>query len=68
MPPKGYRDMPLSPDPTRHAWADRVLSKGSIPFKGGRPERDVIINDDDICNLKIALGTAQSLNEFLEVV
>lgn len=63
MPPEA-----LTPDPTRHAWAKQAVSKDFIPWKGGRPERETVINDEDICNLKIALGTAQSLEHFLEVV
>lgn len=39
----------------------------------GRPalerlDRDTVINGDDITNLKIALGTADSLESFLEMV
>jgi len=40
----------------------------AIPLFEGRPERDTIINDDDIINLKIALGSSNSLESFLEVV
>jgi len=34
----------------------------------GRPERDTVINDEDIANLKIALETARTLEEFLALV
>jgi hypothetical protein len=34
----------------------------------GRPERDTVINEEDIANLKIALETARTLEEFLALV
>lgn len=34
----------------------------------GRPERDTVINEEDIMNLKIALATARSFEEFLSLV
>jgi len=33
-----------------------------------RPERNLIINDDDVLNLKIALESSKSLENFLELV
>ena len=33
-----------------------------------KPQRDLIINDDDICNLKIALETCSSVDELIENV
>lgn len=38
-----------------------------IGFLEGRPERYMAINDEDIANLKIALNTANSLDEFLQL-
>jgi hypothetical protein len=40
----------------------------TIPFKKGRPERNTIIGADDIMNLRIALNTATSFEEFLALV
>lgn len=34
----------------------------------GRPERDTVIDENDIMNLKIALATARSFEEFLTLV
>jgi len=34
----------------------------------GRPERDIKINNDDILNLKIALYTTNSVEEFLRSI
>jgi hypothetical protein len=34
----------------------------------GRPDRDLTINKDDQCNLKIALGAAQSVDEFIAMM
>ena len=33
-----------------------------------KPNRDLLINEDDELNLQIALNTAKSFNEFLELV
>lgn len=34
----------------------------------GRPNRDLIINEDDVLNLKIALETAKSFEQFLKMM
>lgn len=34
----------------------------------GRPERDTVINEEDIANLKIAFETARTMEEFLSLV
>jgi hypothetical protein len=47
---------------------ENVLKDDYIPFKGGRPDRLKVINKDDLTNLKIALETAQSMEEFLQHV
>jgi len=39
-----------------------------IPFLSGRPNRKLIINGDDIMNLKIAFGTSKTIDEFCLVV
>ncbi len=39
-----------------------------IPFLKGRPIREGIINNEDLINLKIALNTSKSLQEFLLLV
>lgn len=39
-----------------------------IPFLKGRPERITVISLDDICNLRIALNTSDSIEEFLTKV
>jgi hypothetical protein len=39
-----------------------------IPFLRGRPERDGVIDADDLANLRIALHTAESLDDFFAVV
>ncbi len=45
-----------------------ILVGNYIPFLGGRPKRGQIINKDDILNLRIALNTAKTLEEFLKNV
>lgn len=34
----------------------------------GRPVRDLVINEEDVMNLQIALETSKSLEEFLTLV
>ena len=36
-----------------------------IPFMRGRPQRDGVINADDILNLVIACNTCSSLDDFI---
>jgi len=44
----------------------RVSKQNRIPFLKGRPERDHVIDDEDLINLKIELETCKSLEEFVE--
>ena len=34
----------------------------------GRPNRETVISEDDILNLRIALNTAKSFDAFLDVI
>jgi hypothetical protein len=45
-----------------------IADKVSIPFLGGRPDRELVINGDDILNLQIALETSKTIKEFCLVV
>ena len=45
-----------------------ILSEDYIPFLEGRPKREKIIGANDVMNLKIALNTAKSMEEFLSEV
>jgi len=45
-----------------------VVGEARIPMFCGRPCRSRPISTDDVTNLVIALNTACSLEEFLEVV
>lgn len=47
---------------------DEFTGKKTIPFLGGRPDRDTVINDDDIANLKINLNVTKSVDEFIELM
>ena len=42
-----------------------INKRDYIPFLGGRPKRMKIITTDDIMNLKIALYTTGTVDEFL---
>jgi len=44
---------------------EHVMASNFIPFLGGRPARDTVINDEDVMNLRITLGTIDSVEEFL---
>ena len=44
---------------------ENISKKDYIPFLGGRPRREKIITPDEILNLKIALHTTTTVNEFL---
>jgi len=44
---------------------DHVLAKDFIPFKEGRPVRERVISNEDLLNLRIALNTADTLEEFM---
>lgn len=46
----------------------RKVEEKVIEFLGGRPERETVINDEDITNLKIALETSKTLEQFLSLV
>jgi hypothetical protein len=47
---------------------ENVLSGDYIPFLSGRPKREKAIGENDILDLKIALHTTRSLDEFLKKV
>ncbi len=44
---------------------DQFINHPFISFLQGRPVRDGVINNEDLINLKIALNTSKSLQEFL---
>jgi hypothetical protein len=46
----------------------KIRRRSIIPFMQGRPERDTIIQKDDITNLVILLNTCKNLDEFLNKV
>jgi len=47
---------------------DHVMAKDYIPFLEGRPERQKVISNEDLLDLRIALNTTHSLEEFLALV
>lgn len=48
--------------------ADQTIqeNQNQIPMLSGRPDRDFLIDYDDLLNLKIALETEDTINAFLE--
>jgi hypothetical protein len=47
---------------------EKINKPGYIPFLEGRPARDTVIGSEDITNLRIALETSRSVQEFLALV
>lgn len=47
---------------------DHVLRDDFIPFFGGRPRREKVINAEDEMNLLIALNTSSSIEDFLKKI
>jgi hypothetical protein len=47
---------------------EELVPQGYIPFLHGRPVRDIPISKDDMVNLRIALNTAEDLEEFVQQV
>ena len=50
-----------------HPSMRKYLDPKSVELTG-RPKRDTIISSDEILNLKIALETTSTINEFLKVI
>lgn len=44
------------------------FKKDYIPFLAGRPNRETIINNDDIMNLRITLETTKDVKEFISKI
>jgi len=53
----------VSASSTETSWKEKT-----IPFLGGRPKRDNIINSDDIMNLIIACNTCRTLEDFFQLI
>jgi hypothetical protein len=52
----------------RRVKLDHIMDPNYIPYLSGRPNRDQVINNDDINNLKIALGTTSNVLDFVQQV
>jgi hypothetical protein len=52
----------------RRVSLNEVMAKDYIPFLSGRPKREMTINANDVMNLKIALNTTGSIEEFISQV
>lgn len=46
---------------------DAIKKKDYIPFLGGRPQRETIIQQDEITNLQISLGLCKHVGEFINM-
>lgn len=49
----------------RHERLDDVPKPDYIPFLGGRPLRETVIDRDDLLNLTIQLNISDTVEEFL---
>jgi hypothetical protein len=47
---------------------ESVAREDYIPFMGGKPDRNTVIDTEDVTNLIISLNTSKSLEEFVETV
>lgn len=47
---------------------EKVQAKKYSKLCTGRPDRETIINDEDVMNVVIALGQAKSVEQFLELI
>jgi hypothetical protein len=45
-----------------------LLKPDYIPFLSGRPERETIINEDDLMNLEIMMNTTNSVEDFVQKI
>jgi len=52
----------------RQVKLENIMKEGYIPFLSGRPDRNTVIGSDDVLNLRIALNTTGSVEEFLKVI
>jgi hypothetical protein len=52
----------------RRVKLEHIMDPNYIPLFSGRPNRDQIISNDDIANLKIAFETTSSVPEFVKQV
>ena len=50
---------------TPHELKDRIADVQHLKLGEGRPHRDTCIGADDILNLRIALNTSTSIEEFI---
>ena len=46
----------------------KMIEENHVPFLDGRPDRDTVINSDDILNLNIAVNTVSTFKEFFQLV
>jgi hypothetical protein len=52
----------------RQVRLEDIMKEDYIPFMEGRPRRESVITRDDVADLKIALNTTATFDEFLERV
>jgi hypothetical protein len=52
----------INPASSDASWIDKT-----IPFLGGRPNRDISIGSDDVVNLVIACNTCNTFEEFFNL-
>jgi hypothetical protein len=52
----------------RQVRLEDISKEGFIPFLGGRPKRDLVINEEDMSDLRINLNVTKSVEEFLALI
>ena len=68
MPPRSWEEKQHEEAMRLVKGATKPVAHVAIPFGAGRPERGTIISTDEIINLRIAIETIESLDEFLATV
>lgn len=51
---------------SRRIKLEKIKNPDYIPFLEGRPHREKVIRMEDVLNLRIALNTSKSIEEFLK--
>lgn len=52
----------------RQVRLEEIMKKDYIPFLSGRPDRELVINQDDITNLKIVLYITTTVKDFINAI
>jgi hypothetical protein len=63
-----FKDKTFLQIPTEGSSSEPETSRAYPKLATGRPDRETVISEDDQCNLQIALGLANTVDEFLALI